>query len=82
MSGQAAQRARARWLCRRGMKELDVLLTRFMDAHYDAMTAQERARFQSVLELPDPDLWACLVSGSSTGDPSLDHVIARIRDRH
>lgn len=82
MSEESAQRARARWLCRRGMKELDVLLTGFMDAHYDAMTPQEQTSFQAVLELPDPDLWACLVSGHSTGDPSLDHVIARIRERH
>lgn len=76
------QRAHTRWLCRRGMKELDVLLTGFLDAYYDTLTAAEQASFRAVLELPDPDLWSCLVTGQSTGDQALDHVIAHIRDRH
>lgn len=77
-----AHPARIRWLCRRGMKELDVLLIGFLEGHYDTLTAAEQASFLAVLELPDPDLWRCLVTGQSSGDPALDHVIARIRDRH
>ena len=76
-----AQRARARWLCRRGMKELDVLLTAFMESQYDGLTPQAREAFHAVLEMPDPDLWACLVNNASAGDAAMDHVLERIRSR-
>jgi antitoxin CptB len=52
---------RLRWRCRRGVKELDVLLTRFLDDGYSQLNAQERGDFESLLDLPDPELAAyCL----------------------
>lgn len=52
---------RLRWRCRRGVKELDVLLTRFLDDGYADLSAAERATFEALLELPDPELAAyCL----------------------
>ena len=30
-----SEKSRIRWLCRRGMKELDVLLERFVSQEYD-----------------------------------------------
>lgn len=51
--------ARLRWLCRRGMKELDVLVTRFLERRYATASAEQRAGFVSLLEnVEDPDLWS------------------------
>ena len=59
----AAQLARLRWRCRRGMRELDFLLSRYLENDYlQADTAQRRA-FESLLDLPDPVI--------------LDYVLAR-----
>ena len=45
-----------RWRCRRGMKELDLLLIRWLDARFDAATEAERGEFEALLELPDPEI--------------------------
>jgi antitoxin CptB len=54
---------RLRWHCRRGMKELDVLLQRWLDRRHDAASSADRAAFEAFLELPDPDLAGYLLRG-------------------
>jgi antitoxin CptB len=49
-------RSRLAWRCRRGTKELDLLLLGWLGRHFDSATAAQRARFAALLELPDPDL--------------------------
>ncbi len=48
---------RARWRCRRGMLELDIILQRFMDKYYRQLSADEVLQFDRLLLLPDNDLW-------------------------
>ncbi|MDN5752002.1 MAG: succinate dehydrogenase assembly factor 2 [Nitrosospira sp.] len=48
---------RARWRCRRGLLELDILLQRFMDEHYAQLGEAELRQFELLLDLPDNDLW-------------------------
>ena len=58
-----------RWRCRRGMKELDFLLLRYL-RHAQA-SSDERAAFTAFLELPDPDLVRYLIAGDVPDDPQL-----------
>jgi antitoxin CptB len=52
---------RLRWRCRRGMKELDLLLTRYLDQRYALASAEEQEAFQVLLETQDPVIYAyCL----------------------
>jgi antitoxin CptB len=51
-----AQGRRLLWRCRRGMKELDVLLEKFARRHMPAAGSEERALLARFLELPDPVL--------------------------
>ena len=52
---------RLRWRCRRGMKELDILLTRYLDERYGAAPAEEQDAFRLLLESQDPVIYAyCL----------------------
>jgi antitoxin CptB len=44
------------WRCRRGMKELDVLLERFARERYAHVSNDEQRAFVRLLDLPDPDL--------------------------
>ena len=44
------------WRCRRGMKELDVLLDRFARERYELMSSDDQRAFARLLDLPDPDL--------------------------
>jgi antitoxin CptB len=44
------------WRCRRGMKELDVLLERFARERYERVSSDDQRAFARLLDLPDPDL--------------------------
>jgi len=57
----AADVGRLRWRCRRGMKELDLLLTRYLDERYGAAAADEQEAFQQLLESQDPAIYAYCV---------------------
>ena len=69
--------AALRWRCRRGMRELDVLLERYLAERWpQAGTAEQRA-FAALLELSDPDL-AALFRGQSTAEGLARRVVADI----
>ena len=57
------------WRCRRGMKELDFLLLRYLREHHLAAASDERAAFVEFLELPDPDIARYLLAGDVPSDP-------------
>jgi len=51
---------RIRWRCRRGLLELDLILKRFLENHFDRPDAQQRDLFNQLLDESDNDLldWA------------------------
>lgn len=49
-----------RWQCRRGMKELDLLLERYLTEVYPTADQTEKARFLELLNLEDDELLAAL----------------------
>ncbi len=49
---------RLRWRCRRGMRELDVLLTRYVDVCFAAATQPEQQAFEALLDVQDPVIYA------------------------
>lgn len=68
-----------RWQCRRGMKELDVMLTRFVDAEYAQLNEVDRQSFHQVLNMQDPDLYQFLMGNRVPTDPDAVNIINRIR---
>ena len=48
---------RLRWRCRRGMRELDMLLQGWMQQHWDSADAAQRAAFAELLDCQDTELW-------------------------
>ena len=71
--------ARLRWRCRRGMKELDLVLLRYLEQDYPQASPDDRDAFARILELQDPDLFGYLVGRDTPVEASLRHVVARIR---
>ena len=57
------------WRCRRGMKELDFLLLRYLRERHSDAASDERAAFVEFLELPDPDIARYLLAGDVPSDP-------------
>lgn len=70
---------RIRWLCRRGMKELDIMLGRYLDSGYPQAPEAERAAFRNLLEVDDPTLWDWLGGSHPVDDPQFEAIVARLR---
>lgn len=66
---------RARWRCRRGLLELDIILQRFMDQHYAQLDQQGLEQFERLLSLPDNDLWDLIAAKQINRDSELQAVL-------
>ncbi|MFN2645106.1 MAG: succinate dehydrogenase assembly factor 2 [Burkholderiales bacterium] len=67
------ERERLKWKCRRGLLELDIVLSRYLAQHADD------AELAALLDLPDNDLWDIVAGRSDDYAPHLRHVVARLR---
>ena len=74
-----SEQARLRWLCRRGMKELDVVMSRYLEHYYPAASAEDQSRFRQLLEMADPELFDLLLGRSGANDPELDSFVRALR---
>ncbi|MFT5398298.1 MAG: antitoxin CptB [Gammaproteobacteria bacterium] len=72
--------SRLRWLCRRGMKELDVLMTKYLDDHYENASAQEQNHFKTLLAMHDPDLFALILRRAPAESMQLEKFTDQIRN--
>ena len=77
---QAGTRGRLLWHCRRGMKELDVILERFAREGLAGASPAEWRAFERLLGLPDPLLAGYFLRQECPSDPELRALAARIRD--
>jgi antitoxin CptB len=59
------------WRCRRGMKELDVLLERYAAAVLPRADTAERRLLARLLERPDPELAGYLLGGEAPPEPEM-----------
>jgi antitoxin CptB len=67
------------WRCRRGMKELDLLLERYVRSRLSDASSEERRVLTRLLELPDPVLSDYLFGHAAAPEPPLAALVAAIR---
>jgi len=60
------------------MRELDVLLQRYLDRRYPVAPIEEQQAFEALLELQDPQLFAYVVGREHPVNTQLENVIARL----
>lgn len=75
----SGEQRRLAWRCRRGMKELDLLLGGWLERQWPAASADERALFEQFLELPDPEIAAYLLGFDVPEAPAVQKLVARLR---
>jgi succinate dehydrogenase flavin-adding protein (antitoxin of CptAB toxin-antitoxin module) len=63
------------------MRELDDLLTAYLEQRYDEADADEKEAFAALLELPDPELVGYLLNRQQPASESIGHVIKHILGR-
>ena len=65
---------------RRGMKEMDLILGRFADAHIAAMSPDQLDRYAALLENNDPDIYDWLTDRAAP-PPSADTDVLQLLRR-
>ena len=76
-----AELNRLRWRSRRGMLELDLLLTPFFDEVFLTLPDEEQRAFVKLLEQDDPDLLLWFSRSGAPTDPQLAKLVERILAR-
>jgi antitoxin CptB len=71
--------SRLRWRCRRGMLENDLILSRFLDSRGDAITDDEVAALDRLLDLGDNDLWDLLSGHREPTDAAVLPLLRSLR---
>ncbi len=70
--------ARLRWRCRRGTRELEYLLQRFLD-HYMSLAEPDLHAFERLLDCEDDRLTDWLIRGDDPADDRLCAIIHHMR---
>ena len=74
--------SKIKWHCRRGVKELDIVLCNYVEKYIENEETNEKAlttAFQELLELEDPILHALLLGELEADCNNQQKVIQRLR---
>lgn len=77
-----SHKARIRWSCRRGMRELDIILMPFFEHEYDRLSDEDKQGFIRLLAGDDPDLFHWLMAHSKPDDTQLQHIVWLIQQQN
>ena len=70
---------RLRWRCRRGAREMDLILDRFLTAAGAALDEDTRQGLERLLDRPDQDLLDWITGRAAPPDAELTALVDRIR---
>lgn len=70
------------WRCRRGTKELDLLLIGYLNHQYTHAGLDQQQSFKRLLDLQDPELYELLTGKSLAIDTGIADVVTAIRSRY
>lgn len=71
---------RLRWQCRRGMRELDEILGRFLAQRFTQLSSAEQDRFEQLLAREDQLLAGWFFAGQQPVEKEMQALVERIRD--
>lgn len=66
---------RIRWRCRRGLLELDLVLSKFLNTRYADLADSQKVVFKRLLDYPDNDLWDLVCRRRHAEDPDIRALI-------
>jgi antitoxin CptB len=68
-----------KWQCRRGVKELDIVLSHYLKQNYLSADKQEQIAFKQLLELEDPVLFDLLLGNTFAYNEAQQKLIKKLR---
>ena len=70
-----SQRSRLIWRCRRGIREMDILLLDYLEAHYDDASAEEQNTFEELLKETDLDILSWIMQKTSPDEKYVELIV-------
>ena len=64
------------------MKELDVLMTRYLEQEYEQASEQDQQYFVELLDWQDPELFSVMVGRTTADDSDMQAFIDKLRRLH
>ncbi|MEE9326319.1 MAG: succinate dehydrogenase assembly factor 2 [Cocleimonas sp.] len=74
------EQSKLRWYCRRGMRELDVLLNDYLENHYLNSSSEKQITFKELLLLEDPVLFSMLLGNMEIENALQADIIQILRN--
>jgi len=71
--------SKIRWQCRRGMRELDELLSSYLENKYQETSDKEKIAFNKLLELSDNELVKLLLTPYQSDVPLINEMVGKIK---
>ncbi len=71
--------SRLRWRCRRGIKEMDIVLQRFLEQSYPGLSSQQQAHFDHILDEADLDIMDWILGRSLPDNNDYNDLIILFR---
>ncbi len=75
----AIELSQLRWHCRRGVKELDVVLSNYLDNHYLKSDLNLQLAFKTLLKLEDPILMSFILDYQQNDDTDEKQVLEKMK---
>ena len=66
---------KTKWKCRRGLRELDLLLRRYSEDNLESLAQKEFEMFKSILDQEDQPLYDCIFKNESLNSPEKENFI-------
>ncbi len=68
------------WNCRRGMKELDVAIERFMANKFDQLSEEQKQVFYEILKTDDGEFFAWLIGSYEPEQDNFKQIISMLQE--
>ena len=69
-----------KWKCRRGTKELDLLLGKFFDQFFIESDDKTKEAFVRLIDMQDPEIYDLLTEKKKAHNTDIESIIKLIRD--
>ncbi|PCJ44297.1 MAG: hypothetical protein COA99_07160 [Moraxellaceae bacterium] len=75
------RKRRLTWQCRRGIKEIEVLIVPFFEKHFDSLSLDEQNNFEEFLKEQDADIFEWFTMRVKPTDPLMAAMVDVILSR-
>ena len=72
-------RSRLLWRCRRGIREMDIVLQEFLYQSYDTLSDADKSSFAQLLDEADLDILNWIMGKGEPENDDIKNIIALIR---